>query len=114
MLGDLAEAIILEYERKRLKELGYLPESECVKSIGKKRVNAGFDIESFDGESRGMQHDRFIEVKGSGKKSLRFIWSKNEIEVAKKLGKKYWIYYQGGINKKLKKASVKPLIFQDP
>ena len=45
---------------------------------------------------------------------VRFIWTPNEIEVANKLGENYWIYYQGGIDKKKKIAKNRPLLFQNP
>ena len=113
-LGDIAEEIILNYERNRISKLGHKPEAACVRKISKTNVSAGYDIESFDGKSKSMIFDRFIEVKGSGKATVRFIWSTNEIEVAKKVGEKYWIYFQGGIDKKNKKAKNKPLLFQNP
>ena len=78
------------------------------------KVNAGYDIESFNGKSKAMKFDRFIEVKGSGESTVRFFWSTNEIEIAGRLGDNYWIYYQGGIDKKTKKAKNKPLMFQNP
>jgi hypothetical protein len=113
-LGNIAEEIVLEFERNRLRTLGYVVEASCVKPVGKLKTNAGYDIESYNGKSKNMLFDRFIEVKGSGDPKLRFIWSQNEIKIAEKLGNKYWIYYQGGINKKTGKTLFKPIMIQDP
>lgn len=113
-VGDFAESVIKKYEEKRLKNLGYVVESHSVRPVGKLKVNAGYDIESFDGKSDSINYDRFIEVKGSKDSKLRFIWSANEMEVAKKLGEKYWIYFQGGIDIKKKAVKNQPLLIQDP
>ena len=40
--------------------------------------------------------------------------SANEIEKAKELGPKYWLYFVGGINIKDRSASMIPQLFQDP
>jgi hypothetical protein len=113
-LGNTAETLVLAFEKKRLDQLGCLVESKCVKPVGKLKTNAGYDIESFNGKSKGMLFDRFIEVKGSGAPKLRFVWSQNEIEVAKKLRERYWIYYQGGIDKKTGVSKYNPIMIQDP
>ena len=112
-LGDVAENLILSFERDRLKSLGFQVESKCVRPVGKLRTDAGYDIESFDGKSPNMLFDRFIEVKGSVQPKLRFVWSSNEMKVAEKLKDKYWIYYQGGIDD-TGKSKYKPILLQDP
>ncbi len=113
-LGNFAEKLVLDFEKTRLNGLGHAVEAKCVKAVGKLKTNAGYDIESFNGKSKGVHFDRFIEVKGSGDPKLRFVWSPNEIAVAKKLGDKYWIYYQGGIDKKTGASIYKPIMIQDP
>ena len=113
-IGNFAEQMIKTYEENRLKAAGHIVESHTVNFVGKLKVNAGYDIESFDGKSDDMNYDRFIEVKGSKGANLRFVWSSNEVEVAKKLGKKYWIYFQGGVDMKKRKVKNAPLLFQDP
>jgi hypothetical protein len=113
-LGDTAEQLILDFERDRLKGLGFPVEAKCVKPVGKINTSAGYDIKSFNGKSKNMDFDRFIEVKGSGDPRLRFVWSSNEMKVAEKLKDKYWIYYQGGIDKKTGKSKHKPILLQDP
>jgi hypothetical protein len=113
-LGDAAEHLILNFERERLKALGHHVESKCVRPVGKLRTDAGYDIESFNGKSPNMHFDRFIEVKGSVQPKLRFVWSSNEMKVAQRLRDKYWIYYQGGIDKNTGKSKYKPILLQDP
>lgn len=113
-LGDAAEKLILDFERSRLKNLGHVVESKCIKPVGKLNTSAGYDIESFNAKAKGMQFDRFIEVKGSGNPKLRFVWTQNEMKVAEKLRDRYWIYYQGGINKSTGKSAFKPIMIQNP
>ncbi len=113
-IGDIAEELIYEYEVKRLKKMRCNPEAGCIQIISKLKVSEGYDIESFNGKSKNMKYDRYIEVKGSRKSELRFIWSINEIKIAEKLGDSYWIYYQGGIDGKTRKAKNQPLLFQNP
>lgn len=113
-VGNFAEELVLAFEKKRLKDLGFPVEASCAKAVGKLKTNAGYDIESFNGKSRNMHFDRFIEVKGSGEPKLRFVWSQNEMNIAKDLKDKYWIYYQGGIDKKTGKSKYKPILLQDP
>jgi hypothetical protein len=61
-----------------------------------------------------MNFDRFIEVKGSRSPDLRFIWTENEMRVAKKFKDRYWIYFQGGIDLKNRSAKNEPVLFQNP
>lgn len=113
-VGDLAERLAFKFERSRLATAGHVVESECVRRVSKVRVNAGFDLESFDGTSPTSLYDRFIEVKGSRGKELRFIWTENEMGVAKRLGERYWIYYLGGVSIKTGVASQQMMLFQNP
>ena len=113
-IGDLAETLVLNFERQRLDSLGCVVEPKCVRRISKVMVNAGYDIESYDSFSEDVNYDRFIEVKGSRAANLRFFWTRNEMEVAKELGAQYWIYFQGGVDAKQGIAKNKPLMFQNP
>lgn len=97
-VGKLGESLVKAYEFRRLLGLGHAVEARCVRSISNMRVNAGYDIESFDSASPAMAYDRFIEVKGARGRQMRFFWSDNEMKVARKLGKRYWIYFQGAID----------------
>jgi hypothetical protein len=114
LLGDLAETYVVDFEKARLAKGGHRLESACVKRISKLRVNAGYDINSFDGSSKKLSHNRFIEVKGSGKPTVYFFWSQNEIQKAAKLGDKYWIYFVGGIDRKNRLVTREPFMIQNP
>ncbi len=113
-LGNFAESVIVKFEQERLMSAGHKAESHSIRHFGKSRIDAGFDIESFDGKSKNMLYDRFIEVKGSKGSKLRFIWSTKEIAVAKDFGDKYWIYFQGGVDMKNRRVKNLPLLFQNP
>jgi hypothetical protein len=82
--------------------------------VSKLNTGLGYDIASFNEKSDNMAFDRFIEVKGSGDPKVRFVWSSNEMKVAQELRDKYWIYYQGGIDKKTGTSNYEPVIFHDP
>jgi hypothetical protein len=114
LLGELAESFVEGFEKSRLAVVGHKLESSCVQRISKHRVNAGYDINSFDGPSKNLAHDRFIEVKGSGKPTVYFFWTSNEIQKAAKLGDKYWIYFVGGINRKNRLVTREPVMIQNP
>jgi len=113
-VGDIAERMIFSYESNRLADSGHEIEAKCIRTISRLRVNAGYDIESFNGASPGMNFNRFVEVKGSRNQFLNFFWTENEMAIAKKLGRQYWIYFQGGIDIKNGLVKNDPLIFQDP
>ena len=113
-VGAIAESLVLEYETERLRSAGHEVESRCIRPVSRLWVDAGYDIQSFNGRSPAVKFDRFIEVKGSRGAEVRFIWSENEMAVAKAFGRKYWLYFQGGIDPKTGNAKNKPLLFQDP
>lgn len=98
LVGKVAEELALIYEKQRLADMGLMPESELVENISSVDVNAGFDMISFDTQTINLKHNRFIEVKGTSGSELSFILSNNELEVAKELGKKYWIYFLSGVD----------------
>ena len=112
--GALAEAFALDFEKERLSASGHRIESVCVQKISGLRVNAGYDINSFDGRSRNLAHDRFIEVKGSGKVTVSFIWTPNEMRKAEELGDRYWIYFIGGVDRKKGRVTRDPVMIQNP
>ena len=85
LVGEKAELFVLKYEKKRLG----LPLSEKVRRISEIDVTAGYDIVSFD-SPQSQEPDRFIEVKAVS--SAGFYWSKNEYEIAKLHGEKYFLY----------------------
>lgn len=92
--GKIAEKIILEYEKDRLRnDENARPESDLIQIISATFANAGYDIESFDGKTTDLLFNRFIEVKGSTGKKLSFFWSADEIEIARERKTQYWIYF---------------------
>jgi hypothetical protein len=92
-MGSDAEAWVLEFERERLKSAGYPIEAAAVALISELDVCAGYDIESFDGESPALAPNRFIEVKSTATNQCTFFWSTNELASARRLDLKYWIYH---------------------
>ncbi|MBM3911261.1 MAG: DUF3883 domain-containing protein [Thaumarchaeota archaeon] len=114
-VGDIAEKIVLEYEKNRLtnKELAQA-ESSLVQIISGTDVAAGYDIESFDGKTADLAFDRFIEVKGSTERNISFFLSINEINKARELGSKYWIYFVPKINIRLGSHQGDIIKIQDP
>jgi hypothetical protein len=113
-VGKLGENLVRAFEMRRLETMGHAVEARCVRRISGLRVNAGYDIESFDSSSPTVAYDRFIEVKGARGRQLRFFWSENEIQVAKRLGERYWIYFQGAIDAAKGIARDEPIMLRDP
>jgi len=113
-LGNIAEQMILDYEEKRLKSLGHAIESKSIQWISKLNVSAGYDIRSFNTHSKDLIYDRFIEVKGSTTKQIHFYWSANEIETAKRLGDRYWLYYQPIQPLSTLYTMMEPIMIKDP
>jgi len=91
-VGEKAEQLTLSYEKERLKDIDYPDMAMSIEQISKIDVAAGYDIESFNGKGSSLIPDRMIEVKGTSGTSPYFYWSENEIETAKSLKEKYWIY----------------------
>lgn len=91
-LGRKAEKEILAFEKKKLKN--YPKISKKIKYVASKNVNAGYDIESFilKQANKEIFSKIFIEVKAVSIVDKKFYWSANEIEVAKTLKSKYFLY----------------------
>jgi hypothetical protein len=114
-VGQIAEKIVLEYERERLKKINCLKKSNNVEQISDEWANKGYDIESFnDQESYDEIPDRFIEVKGTTGKKFSIFWSENEIKTAKEIGDRYWIYFVPEIDTQTESSPVSPEIIQNP
>ncbi|MFC1771357.1 DUF3883 domain-containing protein [Candidatus Margulisiibacteriota bacterium] len=88
LLGEKAEKLVLEYEKKRLKKYPELIKN--INYIAKTNISAGYDIKSF--EASKNRKIRYIEVKAVSIKDYMFQWSMNEIEVANFLGEQYYLY----------------------
>lgn len=100
-IGEIAEKIVLDYEKNRLKnEESADSESTLVQIISGTDVTAGYDVESFDGKTIDLEFNRHIEVKGSINNKLSFYWSSGEIQKARELESSYWIYFVPGIDRK--------------
>jgi len=91
-VGERAEQLTLSYEKGRLNERNYQDMAMSIQQISKIDVAAGYDIESFNGKGSTLTPDRMIEVKGTSGTTPYFYWSENEIETAKSLKEKYWVY----------------------
>ena len=113
-VGKLGEDLVRAFEARRLTTMGHVVEACCVRRISNVRVNAGYDIESFDGSSPAVNYDRFIEVKAARGPQLHFFWSQNEIQVATRLGERYWIYFQGAIDVAKGIARNEPIMLRNP
>jgi len=105
--GKHAELFVLQYEQNRLKEH---PTLEKVIRVSDEFVNAGYDIESFT-DCDSIVIDKFIEVK-SYKEDISFYWSRNEVEKAKELRDKYFLYLVD--RSKINEKDYEPKKFQNP
>ncbi len=112
-LGAKAENAVVEFERKRLEKLGKMAQAALVKKISTINTAAGYDIESFNGTSDDIFPNRFIEVKATRGKGVRFYWTRNEKAVAKKRGNDYWIYMMREFNENRPQDSL-PIMIQNP
>lgn len=106
-MGKEAEIFVLNFEQQRLQ--GH-PSIARIKRISEDYVNAGFDLESFN-DKESVFIDRFIEVK-SYSSNVVFYWSQNEVEVAKELAEKYFLYLVD--RNKMPESGYAPRVFQDP
>lgn len=110
-IADLTENAVLEYERKRLINLGKDKEAKLVRRISQLNSNAGYDIESFNGDKPLFDYDRLIEVKSYKGEKIRFFWTSNEKKVAEEEGDNYWIYLVCNFKKK---RQIEPIMIQNP
>lgn len=90
-IGAEAELFVLRMEQDRLEEAGLTLEASLVRRISHLDISAGYDIDSFDGKWRG-DYDRRVEVKATVREAIRFFWTRNEMSVALREGKRYWLY----------------------
>jgi hypothetical protein len=86
-----AEDYILELERQRLIAAGCPHYAIGVRRISGERVDAGYDIRSF--EMTGAP--RYIEVKSSAGPRLYFFLSRNEYRFARRHRASYWLAWLG-------------------
>jgi hypothetical protein len=112
--GRAAEEVALELERKRLRRLGQEVLAGLVRRISTVKANAGYDIESFSGASANEPYNRFIEVKAIGVNQKHFYMSRNELEIAAKLGDCFEIHAFVGFRPLSGAAGNAPIIIKDP
>lgn len=86
-----------------------MPLSEKVRRISEIDVEAGYDIVSFE-SLQSQEPDRLIEVKAIS--DTGFYWSKNEYEIARLKGDKYYLYLVELT--RISQKDYSPLIIQNP
>lgn len=91
-LGYDAELIIIDFEKKKLSKLKFLLQK--IEHISQYDVNAGYDIKSYKDklDDNLKPIPIFIEVKAVPFWNYEFNWTKNEINKAKILKEKYYLY----------------------
>jgi hypothetical protein len=103
-VGDIAEQKAVEYEKKRLILAGYSELVCLVQRISLIDWTAGFDIVSCLGLGKKPEIPIYIEVKGTRKSEVCFLWSQNERTVAERMKGDYWIYVYTDIDLRTKNA----------
>jgi hypothetical protein len=94
--GMKGELFVMRYEKSKLMKIGRPDLAEKVEQISKVVVNAGFDIKSFDEHGKPMR----IEVKARDDMIPQFEITRNELNMAKKYGRSYWLYMVRNVNRK--------------
>lgn len=91
-IGLNAEKLVIDFEIRRLSEISIKPNE--IEHIALKNVSTGYDIKSFENYLNidSKKIERYIEVKAVSLEDYKFFWSRNEIEVAKFLREKYFLY----------------------
>lgn len=87
-IGQAGESWVIEHERRYLIERGKTELAAQIMRVSETSVGAGYDVLSFETDSS----EKFIEVKTTALSKMEFFISAHELEIAKKLNGKYWIY----------------------
>ncbi len=98
--GELSEIIVLNHEKRKLKEKNLIPVHCSLNDVG-----LGYDILSFDLSGKQI----FIEVKTINRNS--FFFTANELDKSKLLGDDYFIYcveFKDGLPHKIKEIIKNP------
>lgn len=106
-LGKEAELFVLDFEKRRLLDH---PSVSSIRRVSEHHVNAGFDIESFN-DKESVFVDRYIEVK-SFAGDVAFYWSRNEVQIAREMADKYFLYFVD--RDKMLQPGYVPKMFQNP
>lgn len=88
-IGRKGEDYVVAIERESLMLAGRKDLAERVVRVSVDDVGAGYDILSFD----SLGNEKFIEVKSTVGRGYSFEWTTNELEVARTLAERYWLYY---------------------
>ena len=91
-IGNFAEERALDYEASRLKQLGHPDLALLVQRISSIDRSAGYDLLSSKGTGKNPEQPIYIEVKGTLRNEVGFIWTRNEWNVAQERRTAYWIY----------------------
>lgn len=92
-VGKLGETLALSYEQNRLTDLGRSDLAQKVRWVSVESDSYGYDIESFDIDSKGNIKNIKIEVKTSfSRVDTEFFVSKNEVEKSVELKKNYCVF----------------------
>ena len=94
LVGRIGEKLTLEYEERRLKQLGI--QKKVIEWVAVECSNAGYDVLSWDLSPDGYIVERMIEVKTCLSGYARFFLTRNEWSVAKANQSRYFIYYWEG------------------
>lgn len=98
-IGLTAEKAVIKFEVKRLTKI--LLDPNEIEHTSQENVLAGYDIKSFENhlDSNSKRIERYIEVKAVSIQDFKFYWSRNELEIAKVFGDKYFLYLLPVISK---------------
>ena len=92
-VGLHGEALVVEYEKEKLVSFGREDLAEKVRWVSKESDQYGYDIESFDIDSNGIEYSIKIEVKTTTSQiDTEFYISKKEVEASLKYKNKYCLY----------------------
>ena len=91
-MGLAAEKAVIEFEIKRLTNISL--DANEIEHTSLENVSAGYDIKSFENnlDCNSKRISRFIEVKAVSFPEFKFYWSRNEIDIAKVFGERYYLY----------------------
>lgn len=103
-IGKCGEDSVLEFERKRLTDLGRPDLAKRIEHVSSSNDSAGYDIKSFDIDIDNMSSikDKYIEVKTTTTNNQDgFYISANELEFAKQNKDNYYIYRVYSLKRRL-------------
>ena len=118
--GLEGEKMVLEYEKKRLFNLGYEELAQKVRWVAEISDSLGYDIESYDVDQHGKAYPLYIEVKTTvSKVDVDFLITRKELQTSVEKQNNYAVYrIFDALNVNLKmyiaKGKVEDNFFLDP